>query len=337
MDTKTHRSRSSVDRHANSIRARRILETEIEYVAHPSFSDPGARDEILSPMPEPTQGKGTRRSKPPTGMSPYLTGIWGAPLLTREQEAHLFRKMNYLKYLADRLRSRIDPRRPSATDLDEIERLRAEALKLKNKIVEANLRLVISIVKDRIRPGYDLSERVSDGNFALIKAVDQFDFARGNKFSTYATWAILNELTRYDRRQKHRSNRPLVLYKVRSQRRTPGATNTSVEEARDQRRSAVAWSLDRLDRRERRILAGRHGIGGGPELTLKQIGQDLGISKERVRQIESRALAKLRRFTHLAALGAVGAVMPATNSFRYARKYGTASLGCRVRALPPPA
>ena len=66
----SYRSRSRVDTHANSIRARRILEAEIEYVSHPSFNDPGAHDEILSPMPEPTQGKGTRRSKPPAGLSP---------------------------------------------------------------------------------------------------------------------------------------------------------------------------------------------------------------------------------------------------------------------------
>ena len=285
-----------------AIRARRILETEIEYVAHASFNDPGARDEILSPMPEPTQGKSTRRSKIPTGLYSYLTGMRAARLLSREQEVHLFRKMNYLKYLANRLRNGIDAHRPSAAVLDEIVRLQAEALKVKNEIVEANLRLVISIVKNRIRPGYDLSERVSDGNFALIKAVDRFDFARGNKFSTYASWAILNELTRYDR-QQNRGNRRFVHYTRDVASPVTRSDEPEIEEAEDQRRSAVARSLDRLDKRERLILASRYGIGGGAELTLKQIGLDLGISKERVRQIESRACAKLRKFAHLAALG----------------------------------
>jgi RNA polymerase primary sigma factor len=210
--------------------------------------------------------------------------------------------MNYLKYLADRLRNSIDPHRPSATDLDEIERLRAEALKLKNKIVEANMRLVISIAKVRIRPGYDLSERVSDGNFALIKAVDRFDFGRGNKFSTYASWAILNELARFDRQQK-RGNVRFVQYQGDFAGPETRSNEHEREDAQNQRRSAVARSLDRLDRRERLILASRHGIGGGPELTLKQIGQDLGISKERVRQIEIRALGKLRNFVHSSALG----------------------------------
>jgi RNA polymerase primary sigma factor len=301
-EAESYRSRSRVDRHENSIRARRILETEIEYVAHPSFNDPSARDEILSPTPESTQGKCRRRSKTPTGLSPYLTGNRAAPLLNREQETHLFRQMNYLKYLADRLRNSIDPHRPSAADLDEIERLRAEALKLKNKIVEANLRLVISIARERIRPGYDLPERVSDGNFALIKAVDRFDFGRGNKFSTYASWAIINELARYDRQQK-RGNVRFVQYQGDFAVPETRSNEHEREEAQNQRRSAVARSLDRLDRRERQILASRHGIGGSPELTLKQLGQDLGISKERVRQIETRALGKLRKFVHLSTLG----------------------------------
>ena len=253
-------------------------------------------------MPEPTQGKSTRRSKIPTSLYSYLTGMRAAPLLSREQEAHLFRKMNFLKYLANRLRNDIDAQRPSAADLDEIERLQAEALKVKNEIIEANLRLVIAIAKMRIRPGYDLSERVSDGNFALIKAVVRFDFARGNKFSTYASWAILNELTRYDR-QQNRDNRRFVHYRGDVASPIIRSDDREIEEAEDQRRSAVARSLDRLDKRERLILASRYGIGGGSELTLKQIGLDLGISKERVRQIESRARAKLRKFAHLAALG----------------------------------
>jgi RNA polymerase sigma factor (sigma-70 family) len=301
--TESYRSHLRVNLHAESIRAHRILEAEIKYVAHPSFDDPLAHDEILSPMPEPTRGKGTRRSKHSTGLSPCSTGNWGPPLLNREQEAHLFRKMNYLKYLADRLRNRIDQHCPREADLSEIERLQTEALKLKNTIVEANMRLVISIVKNRIRPGYDMSERVSDGSFALLKAVDRFDFARGNKFSTYATWAILNELTRHDRQQKRHNHRPFELYQSEISAPDTRSEEHEREEAQVRRRSVVALSLGRLDSRERRILASRHGIGGGPVLTLQQLGEDLGISKERVRQIETRALGKLRKFVCLAELG----------------------------------
>ena len=80
----------------------------------------------------------------------------------------MFREMNYLKYLACRIRDRIDPDSPAPGDLDEIERLQAEALKLKYQIVETHLRLVVAVAKKHVRAGYDLPERVSDGTFALL-------------------------------------------------------------------------------------------------------------------------------------------------------------------------
>ena len=111
--------------------------------------------------------------------------------------------MNYLKSRANRLREQLDPHRPNPADLDEIERLLSEAAEVKNQVVEMNLRLVVSIARTRVGPGYDLHECVSDGNLALIKAVDGFDFARGNKFSTYATLAIRRDLGR----NRYRSSR----------------------------------------------------------------------------------------------------------------------------------
>ena len=131
--------------------------------------------------------------------------------MSRELEAHLFRKMNYLKCLACRIRDRIDPDAPVTRDLDEVEQLQAKALSLKNRIVETHLRLVVSVAKKRVRAGYDLPERISDGTFALMQAVDRFDFARGNRFSTYATWAIINELARHDRRESRRRHRSVAL------------------------------------------------------------------------------------------------------------------------------
>ena len=117
--------------------------------------------------------------------------------------------MNYLKSRANRLKERLDPDRPSPGDLDEIDRLLSEALAVKNRIVEMNLRLVVSIAKTRVGSGYGLSECVSDGNLALIQAVDRFDFARGNKFSTYATRAIRNQLGR-KQTEIHPSPRPVL-------------------------------------------------------------------------------------------------------------------------------
>jgi RNA polymerase primary sigma factor len=214
--------------------------------------------------------------------------------LSPEQEIHLFRKMNYLKALAGRLRDRIELVGARPGQLDQVEELLTEALAVRNRIIEANLRLVISIAGKHLRPGEDLSERISDGNVALIRAVEAFDFARGNRFSTYATWAVLNAVRSRrcepNRRGRHVTGREELL-KFTADRRGHAHDR---EQAESQRQHEVERWLGRLDDRERTIIASRYGIGGTHEKTLKQIGQDLGICKERVRQIEARAVDKLR-------------------------------------------
>lgn len=150
---------------------------------------------------------------------------------------------------------------------------------MRNQIVEMNLRLVVSIAKTRIRADSELSECVSDGNLALIQAVDAFDFARGNRFSTDATWAIRNVLSRNNQRFVRRRAHHFALYEE------PVATSDSGIEAyerqdfQDRRRAVIRRWLDWLDKRERRILTSRFGIGGTPELTFAKNGLKLGIRK----------------------------------------------------------
>ena len=204
----SHRSSPSACRAARLgpiARARRILDSRLTYIDHPSFHDPTAREAILDPLTHSVDDQVSRRWEFADWLAHRSAGRPAAPLLSREQEAHLFRKMNYLKCRANQLKEQLDPDRPSPGDLDEIERLLAEALAVKNRIVEMNLRLVVSIARTRVKAGYDLSECVSDGNLALIQAVDGFDFARGNKFSTYAAWAIRHAVSRNKRRSiRHR-------------------------------------------------------------------------------------------------------------------------------------
>ena len=164
------------------------------------------------------------------------------------------------------------------------------------------LRLVVSIAKTHAKVGYDLAECVSDGNLALIMAVDGFDFAKGNRFSTYATRAIRNVLTRNRWRFPRRRGHSLGPYEDSLTAPDSGADEQERQEVQIQRRSALGRWLSRLDKREQRILESRYGIGGVPRLTLLQIGAALGISKERVRQIETRAQAKLRKFAQREAL-----------------------------------
>ena len=281
-------------------RTRRILGLELTSIAHPSFDDPGARDAILAPMPASDVAK-VRRTRASAGLPPYLASLYHeGPLLSREQEAHLFRKMNYLKSRASLLRDGIDLTRASTVDLDEIERHLEEARAIKAQIVRANLRLVVSIAKRNLGPHDDLFERVSDGNYAMIRAAERFDFSRGNKFSTYATWAIRNHFLRAFRDKNRRQ--PQLLFghdEVFVVEADPGRDDLERSDLQERRQEAFARLLARLDDRERRIIVGRFGIGGAPVQTLKQVGKQLGISKERTRQIEARARDKLRELARM--------------------------------------
>src|SRR5690606_37789029 len=102
-------------------------------------ASPSLEAEILGPTP--VNEATTRAARVPAGLPTYLASLYEVPLLTREQEQHLFRKFNYVKYKASKLREELDPARARSTLMDEIERLYDEAVMVKNEIVQANLRL----------------------------------------------------------------------------------------------------------------------------------------------------------------------------------------------------
>jgi RNA polymerase primary sigma factor len=218
-------------------------------------------------------------------------------LLSRKQEAHLFRKMNYLKYKANRLRTKLDPARPRRNLMDQVERLYDEAVSTKNQIIRANLRLVVSIAKRHVGPTQNFFELVSDGNMSLMRAVEKFDYARGNKFSTYASWAIMKNFARTipDEHRLHdrfRTSHAEMFSTTEDQR----SDQVEQEMAQTQREWQVERILERLDEREQKIIVRRFGLRRGQEpLTLKEVGAELGVTKERIRQIEARALSKLRK------------------------------------------
>ena len=238
--------------------------------------------------------RGVPRVKHPSGLSPFLKGLYGDPLLTREQEVHLFRKMNFLKHQASWLLGAIDPAQVKAADLDLIEALQREALAVRNQIIRGNLRLVVSIVKKLGGHNRDFAELVSDGYVALMKAVEKFDFSRGYRFSTYASWAVINTLLQ-DSMRDHRRDRSLTGYKSMLEAAPDHRNDESpcVME-RERCQEVIRGMLGRLNDRERKIIVSRFGLGGTRQKTLNQLGEELGITKERVRQIETRARDKLR-------------------------------------------
>jgi RNA polymerase primary sigma factor/RNA polymerase sigma factor len=292
------RTRTSIYRIIAEVRAQRIAELPLDHIANDSFSRVRSQkreDRVLASMPEAEVP--LKKPRLPSGLPPYLASLYEVPLLTRKQEVHLFRKMNYLKYKAGRLRGKLDPARPKRALMDRIDQLYDEAVSTKNQIIRANLRLVVSIAKRHVGPTQNFFELVSDGNMSLMRAVEKFDYGRGNKFSTYASWAIMKNFARTipDEHRHHDRFRtsPAELFTTTEDDR---ADPIEEETAQSQREAQVERILERLDEREQRIIIRRFGLRRGQEpLTLKQVGAELGVTKERVRQIEARALSKLRK------------------------------------------
>ncbi|MCA9164073.1 MAG: sigma-70 family RNA polymerase sigma factor [Planctomycetales bacterium] len=288
------RSESEIALVLARVRARHIAELPMDFMPSKEFTGRGADKRILGPYPEATGP--VRKPKRPADLPAYLASLYEVALLTPAQELYLFRKFNYLKYKAGRLRDTLDTENPDNAAMDEIERLYAEAVDVKNQIIRSNLRLVVSIAKKYREHQHRFFDLISDGNMSLIRAVEKFDYTRGFKFSTYASWAIKknymrsfsDELRQQDR---FRTGQDELLSGEREDGPDP------VEQERDQarRQSQIGRILHRLTDREQQIIIRRFGLGGGIEpRTLQQVGAELGVSKERVRQLEARALEKLR-------------------------------------------
>jgi len=282
----------------NEMRAVRILELPLQYIPNEQFERaekvPALDAELLGAGPEGEDE--SRKARPPAGLPPYLASLYDVPLLTREQEAHLFRKFNYVKFKAARLRESLIPEQARSQVMDRIEALHQQSDELRQQIVVANLRLVVSIAKKHVSPSEDFFSLVSDGNMSLLRAVEKFDFARGNKFSTYASWAIMKNFARsipeeFRQRDRFRTCHEEAFVRAEDMRADP----LLQERSQGRMEQQVSRMLSRLDDREQRIIASRFGLNTMQEpLTLKQVGAEMGVTKERVRQIEARALVKLR-------------------------------------------
>lgn len=283
------------------MRARDLKSRPIEHVPSEEFLRPDADEAFLhSPAVKAPYGEVTLEKRIPRDLPPYLQQLFRLPLLTAVGEAALFRKFNYLKHKADRARDALDTETVEATELDRIEALVSEAQAVKNQIVQANLRLVVSIAKRHVTPTDDFFEVVSDGNISLMRAVDKFDFNRGFKFSTYGSWAIMKNFARSAPEQKLHRDR----YQTGREELLDITPGDCADETENDHLPAIRATIERmlaaLDERERVILRHRFGLETrGEAQTLEQIGRSFGVSKERVRQLEARAMAKLRQDFHV--------------------------------------
>jgi RNA polymerase primary sigma factor len=313
--------------------------------------------DILDAAPEeadgrPEAGPSEEARRPVTSdlVRIYLREIGRVPLLTAEDEVELAKAIEAGLFADEKLAGGQPCRGARQAELSL---LAAEGLRAKQRLIEANLRLVVSIAKRYIGRGLSFLDLIQEGNLGLIRAVEKFDYTKGYKFSTYATWWIRQAITRAIADQARTIRIPVHMVETinkmaRVQRQlhqdlgreaTPGEIGaemglTAGRVAEIQRiaqepvslqapigeedsdlgdfiedtdavvpmeaaafimlQDQLEQILDSLSGREQKIIQLRFGLTDGHPRTLEEVGREFGVTRERIRQIESKTLAKLR-------------------------------------------
>ena len=285
----------------------------------------------------------------------YLKEIGKVPLLTAAEEIDLAMKIEAGVAATEELEAAEDEGRElERREKRRLGRIEQVGLDAKQQLIEANLRLVVSIAKRYVGRGMLFLDLIQEGNLGLIRAVEKFDYKKGFKFSTYATWWIRQAITRAIADQARTIRIPVHMVEtinklVRIQRQLlqelgreptpeeigkemglpaervreiqkisqePVSLETPIGEEEDSQLGdfieddaavvppdAASFSmlqeqlgkvLDGLAERERKVIALRFGLEDGHPRTLEEVGREFGVTRERIRQIESKTLAKLR-------------------------------------------
>jgi len=282
----------------------------------------------------------------------YLKEAGRVPLLTAEEEVALAKRMEAGQFAAEQLEEMADYL--TADERAELEALVADAQAAQEYLVRANSRLVISVAKKYIGRGVHFLDLIQEGNIGLIRAARKFEYQRGHKFSTYATWWIRQAVSRAVADQGRTIRVPVhmgdqinrlrristhltqelgrdptseelaeamdttpdkisVLIEIS---RRPISLETPIEEDADSEygdfiedknspqpaevvtqnllREHLQQALARLPEREAHILQLRYGLQDGEPHTLEEVGREIGVTRERVRQLEAQALNRLR-------------------------------------------
>jgi len=311
--------------------------------AHPETDRRQSHEERLEPAEQPS-GVGD-------SVRLYLQQIGETDLLTMQGEVELSKRIELGKLAQAQLD---EGERLSSAERRKLLELVEDGERARTHLIQANLRLVVSVAKRYVGRGMSFLDLIQEGNIGLMKATDKFDYKRGFKFSTYATWWIRQAITRSISDQSRTIRLPVhvgeTINRVRKTshrlqqifEREPTAeevaramdmTDEKVRQVLDVSRhpisleapvgqdgeaflgdfiedsalpppvelashqllkTQIAEALDKLSERERRIIVLRFGLEDGKFRTLEEVGREFGITRERIRQIEAKALRKLR-------------------------------------------
>ena len=292
-----NRSVSAVYRILHRALVERTSAMTIKYMPSPEFAEPDAEalclgEEGLFTYPPEFQGDAPT---PPKDIPPYLKDLYRIPLLDREHERFFFRKYNYIKYRMALLQEKIRTKGYRTRLLETFTEWAQAADQVQRILVRCNLRLVVSIAKRHVGPLITLFELVSEGNLCLMRAVRCYDYRREARLATYATWAISKHFARVVPENNYRFSAFVTGQQEMLSRLDDSRPNVQERvERQAYLRSILARASEHLTEREQTILTCHYGTDGQPAKTLEEIGGLFGVTRERIRQIEVRALNKLR-------------------------------------------
>ncbi|HMA46515.1 MAG TPA: RNA polymerase sigma factor [Frankiaceae bacterium] len=327
-------------------------------------AEEGGEDGNAVGDPDPGEGaddEGDLDEEPPAppvdqltqdGVRQYLSHIGRVKLLTAEEEVDLAKRIEAGLFASEKLAG--GPRKVADRLRRELEAVERDGQSAKRKLVEANLRLVVSIAKRYVGRGMLFLDLIQEGNLGLIRAVEKFDYTKGYKFSTYATWWIRQAITRAIADQARTIRIPVHMVEtinklIRIQRQllqdlgrepTPEEIAKEMDLTPDKVREILKVSqepvsletpigeeedshlgdfiedsdavvpvdaasfillqeqldsvLHTLSDREKKVIQLRFGLTDGHPRTLEEVGREFGVTRERIRQIESKTLSKLR-------------------------------------------
>lgn len=252
----------------------------VRVIPHPLFS----RGDMESQLERLTPPGFTFTAPQPGTRGPAR--LCGMNVLTSEQEQWLFLSMHWKLFQAAEA--------SEPWQAEQREQLLRGAVEIRNRIVQANLRLVISIARTFLRAGYSLDDAFSDACPALIRAVELFDYTRGLCFSTYASHCVRNALNRASRKYDARTQREArfsdqVAHSILDE----SSPVRNPAEYLQQHQALAEELLRKLPEREQAVLRARFGLDDDQMKSFEQVGQLLGLSKERVRQLTHQALERL--------------------------------------------